>query len=348
MLNFHLHHFGHNAVRLKPLLNLVGDRLYSLPMLVLYLTDGCNSKCATCDIWKNPRRNMPMQLVRELVDTAAEIGTRWVLFSGGEAMQHPQWAEIARLFKEKNIRVMLLTNGLLVRKQAKDIGETIDDLFVSLDGGNAATYEAIRGVDAFDLILQGICEVAKQGIPVSTRTTVQRANFREIPQITDVALAAGASQVSFLAMDTSNPYAFGERNLNLQDDWTQEEDRELETVLDDFTVSHAQAFTDGKIAESPAKLRRILLDYVSGKETFAAPRCNAPHFSTVVEVDGTVRPCYFLPSYGRLKPQGEKLTDVVNTSAAQQLRHAYRTGQRAECARCVCPLYRGARSLVTM
>lgn len=333
-------------MRLKPLLNLVGDTLYSLPLLILYLTDGCNSKCATCDIWKNPRRNMPMALARELADTAAEIGTRWVLLSGGEAMQHPQWAEIATMFKQRGIRVMLLTNGLLVRKQAEHVIASVDDLFVSLDGGDAPTYEAIRGVDAFDLVLEGMSAVAKQGIPVSTRTTVQRATFHQLPLITDVALNAGAKQVSFLAMDTSNPFAFGERDLAANDLWTPDDIAALEMTLNEFAVSHAAHFADGKIAESPAKLRRILLDFVRGD--FDAPRCNAPHFSAVVDVDGTLRPCYFLPAYGRLKPQGEGLMTALNTSAAQQLRQAYRTGKRPECARCVCPMYRGARALVTM
>ena len=103
--------------RAKRLLNLTGDKLYSLPLLILYLTDGCNSRCATCDIWQNPRRNMPMQLVDSIVDTVNELGIRWVLLSGGEAMQHPQWAEISQKFRAQGVHVMLLTNGLLLKKQ---------------------------------------------------------------------------------------------------------------------------------------------------------------------------------------------------------------------------------------
>ena len=51
----------------KRLLNLVSDRLHALPLVVLYLTDGCNSRCVTCDIWRNPRRNMKMEMVEEIV-----------------------------------------------------------------------------------------------------------------------------------------------------------------------------------------------------------------------------------------------------------------------------------------
>jgi len=40
--------------------------------------------------------------------------------------------------------------------------------------------------------------------------------------------------------------------------------------------------------------------------------------------------------------------EAINTSAAQALREAYRTGKRAECERCVCPLYKGPRALLRM
>src|SRR5690606_19544897 len=99
-------------MRPKHLLNLVSDRLHTLPLVVLYLTDGCNSRCVTCDIWRNPRRNMKMELVDEIAGACAELGVRWVLLSGGEAMQHPHWPEIARRFRDQGIYTMLLTNGL--------------------------------------------------------------------------------------------------------------------------------------------------------------------------------------------------------------------------------------------
>ena len=85
---------------------------------------------------------------------------------------------------------MLLTNGLLLRKQIDEVLASVDEVIVSLDGGTAATYEAIRGVDGFDLILDGIRQVRAGGMPVTTRTTVQRANYREIPQIIEAAKAA--------------------------------------------------------------------------------------------------------------------------------------------------------------
>ncbi len=343
-------------MQIKHLLNLVGHQLATLPLMVVYITDGCNSRCTMCDIWHNPRRNMSMDLVDELVQQAQKLQTRWVLLSGGEAMQHPAWHEIANRFRSAGIRTMLLTNGLLIKKQIDRFAGNVDDLIVSLDGGTAQTYETIRGVDAFELVLQGIKLAKSEGLAVTTRSTIQRQNFREMPDMIRMALSAGAESVSFLAIDVSNPFAFGERfdeAISLTDTiqaLTHDDVVELEQIIDRLEVDFADEFRRGQIVESPEKLRRILVNYfraLLGEETFASPRCNAPHFSTVIEVDGTLRPCYFLPAYGQLK-RDDSLSTVMNNDSALTLRAAYANGKRDECTHCVCPLYKGPRSLLGM
>ncbi len=334
------------------------DRLLALPLVVVYLTDGCNSRCVTCDIWKNPRRNMRMELVEEIAASFRSLQVRWVLLSGGEAMQHPHWPEIARRFRAEGVHVMLLTNGLLLKKQIADVLASVDEVIVSLDGGTAKTYHQIRGVDGFELVMEGIRLVREGGLPVTTRTTVQQANFREIPQIIEVGLAADVNTISFLTVDVSNPIAFGLRfetdpTLNLMnphqppaDALTPDNIRELGEILDEVESKYAAVW--GRIAESPQKLRNMLTYFqaVLGESGFDPPRCNAPHISTVIQVDGTLQPCYFLPAYDKLN--GQTLDEAINAPTALALRKAYRTGQRAECERCVCPLYKGARSLIKM
>ena len=45
---------------------------------------------------------------------------------------------------------------------------------------------------------------------------------------------------------------------------------------------------------------------------------------------------------------GDALGTIINGDAALALRRAYQAGERAECGRCVCPLYRGPRALLRM
>jgi MoaA/NifB/PqqE/SkfB family radical SAM enzyme len=348
-------------MNVRPLLNLVSDRLRALPLVVLYITDGCNSRCATCDIWQLPRRNMDMALVADLARAFPALGVRQVVLSGGEAMQHPRWPEIAQRFRAAGAKVMLLTNGLMLKKQSAAVIDSVDALTVSLDGGTAETYLAIRGVDALGVILEGMAQIARTGVPISTRTTVQRRNFREMPLIVDVAKGAGVRNVSFLGVDVSNTEAFGPRfasdaALSLQPmsaappspALTIDDLPAFATVLDDLERHHAADFASGLIAESPAKLRQLHAYFaaLNGLGVFPAPRCNAPHVSSVIEVDGSVRPCFFLPKVGHTAEHANGVKGVINSADAIAMRRQYRSGERPECARCVCPLYRGPRALL--
>jgi MoaA/NifB/PqqE/SkfB family radical SAM enzyme len=324
----------------------------------------------TCDIWRNPRRNMKLELIDSIASEVRPLSVRWVVLSGGEAMQHPEWDTIARRFRAEGARVLLLTNGLLLRRQIDAVLASVDEVIVSLDGGTAETYEAIRGVDGFDLIFDGIRLIRAGGIPVTTRTTVQRANFREIPQIIEVGRAADVNSISFLTVDVSNPFAFGNRfeadpsliaSMSAPVEHrppamalTADDIPELKKVLDDVEMRFSDDFASGRIAESPEKLRRMLgyFGAVIGQDDYPHVRCNAPHLSAVIEVDGRLRPCYFLPTMGKVNGvpprEAAPLRAAINTPEALDLRRAYQRGERAECRSCVCPLHKGARSLLRM
>ncbi|MCS6835326.1 MAG: radical SAM protein [Anaerolineae bacterium] len=354
--------------RWRAVRNLQGDRLSALPLLVVYLTDGCNSKCVTCDIWRSPRRNMPLALAESLAAEAQALGTRWVLLSGGEAMQHPDWPRIAQMFRQTGARVLLLTNGLLLKRQIEATLASVDEVILSLDGAQASTYAAVRGVDGLALVLEGLRLLRQNGMSVTTRTTVQRANYAELGQIIDLGLAYDVTTISFLALDVSNREAFGPRTGLIPLDSVSVDDprslsalppgalsvqdcEALADLIDALARDYAPHFAQGRIAESPDKLRRTLLSYfraLHGLEVYPAPPCNAPHFSVVVECDGRIRPCYFLPTVGQLRPDEPALSQALNADDALAMRRAYRQGQRPECGRCVCPLYKSARGLWSM
>ncbi len=303
-----------------------------------------------CDIWRNPRHNMDLALVDSLLSAAKQMGVRWLLISGGEATQHPEWATIARRFRDQDIYVMLLTNALHLERQADAVADSVDEVIVSLDAGTAPTYRQIRGVDGFERVLDGVRAVRGRDVAVTTRTTVQRQNYAELPQIIEAGLAADVNAISFLAVDVSSEVAFGDRVENPYSPALTSADVDaFADVLDHVEKMHADAFNSGRIAESPAKLRRMLRYFraVNGETTFDGPRCNAPHISTVVEVDGRVRPCYFLPEIGQLDASTD-LPTLLNSPAGAAMRAAYQTGKRPECARCVCPLYKGPRALARL
>ena len=317
--------------------------LRSLPLVTLYLTERCNSRCVSCDYWRHGEKDMTLEAVTRWLPDFAALGTRTVLVSGGEPLLNPEWPQIARLLRSRGLKLMLLSSGLSLAKHAAQVADSFESVTVSMDGTCAATYAAIRGLDAFDTVCDGVRAVARQGLPVSLRVTVQRANFRELPAFVTLARELGASGVSFLAADVSNPHAFG-RSVpqGIADDIALRPGDlpEFDRVLDDMALEHAADFLSGFIAENPDKLRRIRDYYaaICGQGAFPAVRCNAPEFSAVIEANGAVRPCFFIPGTGA--NAGARLGAALNDPLMKRLRADIRDRRRGECARCVCSMWR--------
>jgi len=317
------------------------DPRMQLPLITLYLTERCNSRCVTCDYWRHGRQDASLASVQRLLPDLATLGTRVALLSGGEPLLNPEWPAITTLLRSRGIECWLLTSGLSLAKHAQRVAAEFRAVTVSLDGTCAQTYAAIRGLDAFDKVCEGIRAAVAAGAAVGLRVTLQRANYRELPRFVSLALELGVAQVSFLAVDVSNPHAFARH-----DDFSQglalapEDLPEFDALLADLERDHAAAFRRGFIAESPAKLRR-LHDYFAalrGLGSFPPVRCNAPEFSAVVGVDGRIAPCFFIAA---AEPGGATgLRATLASEASSGLRADIRAGRRRECERCVCSMWR--------
>jgi Fe-coproporphyrin III synthase len=284
-----------------------------------------------------------------LLPSLARLQTQLVLVSGGEPLIHPQWAEIAQLLRDHGLHLWLLTAGLSLAKHARRAAQLFDAITVSLDGADGPTYAEIRGLDAFDNVCAGIEACADVGMPVGLRTTLQKANYRQLPQLIALARRLRARQISFLAVDVANPHAFGRtegvsNTLALaRDDLT-----ELERILTAVEQDYAADFRSGFIAESPRKLRQIHQYFaaVCGAGTYPPVRCNAPEVSAVIDAQGHVSPCFFIPGPADAKSRlAADFEQTLNAPAMMALRRDIRAGSRPECVRCVCSLWREPDSL---
>lgn len=313
-----------------------------MPLVTLYLTERCNSRCVTCDYWRHGRVDASLDLVQRLLPSLVSLSTRVALISGGEPLLNPQWHEIASLLKGVGIKPWLLTSGLSLAKHAERVSRVFDAVTVSLDGTNPRTYQAIRGLDAFDTVCSGIRAAVSAGSKVGLRVTLQRANYRELPAFVELAHELGVNYISFLAVDIANPHAFGR---------TEDFSSDLALGVDDLPVfgdliaqlevRGAADFASGFIAESPAKLRRLQQYFaaVMGRAPYPAVRCNAPELSAVVGVKGAVQPCFFIAGPAQAANDSD-LESVLNQPAMVRLRDSIRAGERPECVGCVCSLYR--------
>lgn len=295
-----------------------------------------------CDIWKDPTESelSVQDLERHLTDIEA-LDVRWVVFSGGEPLMHPDLFRLSDMLRSRNIRVTLLSTGLLLNRYAEQIATRIDDVIVSLDGP-AHVHDQIRRVPgAFSHLEQGVRAIhdVNSAFPVSARCTIQRLNHSSPSETVQVAKRLGIRSISFLAADLTseafNRFQPWEVYRQAQVALTLEEivrlARELEAVIEDWQGT-------GFVAESAEKLRRIPQHFRAqlGLARPEAPRCNAPWVSAVVEANGTVRPCFFHRPIGSLK--SHTLLQVLNSFEAQQFRASLDVATNPICGRCVCSL----------
>jgi len=323
------------------------SRLERLPLVTLYRTERCNSRCVTCDYWRHGRVDMNLDAVQRLLPSLQQLGTQVALLSGGEPLLNPEWPAIAGSLRDAGLKVWLLTSGLSLAKHARRAAGVFDAITVSLDGADRDTYRAIRGLDAFENVCDGIRAAAEHGVAAGLRVTLQRANFRQLPAFVSLALHLSARQVSFLAVDVANPHAFGRTDDFSSDLALRAEDLPvMEKLLDAMESDYAAEFRSGFIAENPAKLRRILQYFgaIHGTSPYPLVRCNAPEFSAVVGATGLVQPCFFIsgPAEAGARPGAalENLASTINGEAMRALRASIRAGGRSECKTCVCSMWR--------
>ncbi len=312
-----------------------------LPLISIYLTERCNSRCVTCDYWRHGRTDATLESVQRLLPDLRTFGTRVALLSGGEPLLNPEWPQIAATLRAAGIRLWLLTSGLSLAKHALHVSKLFDSVTVSLDGTCPTTYRAIRGLDAFENVCAGIRAMAATGVPVSLRVTLQRANYHELPEFVTLAHALGVSQISFLAVDVGNAHAFARTEVVSPTLALERADlQRLAGLIDDLERECRADFESKFIAESPARLRR-LHDYFAallGAAPFPVVRCNAPEFSAVVTATGSVAPCFFIASPGI--DTGSGLASGLADPRMRALRATIAAGGRAECERCVCSMWR--------
>lgn len=318
------------------------DAARQLPLVTLYLTERCNSRCVTCDYWRHGRRDATLADVRRLLPELRQLGTRMALLSGGEPLLNPEWQQIAELLRDAGIECWLLTSGLSLAKHARRATDLFQAITVSLDGTNASTYAAIRGLDAFDKVCSGIRMAVGQGATVTLRVTLQRSNYQELPRFVELAAGLGVTQVSFLAVDVGNAHAFarvGEVAGGLA--LSAEDLPRLDALIDEVESEHAALFQRGFIAESPARLRQLRQYFgaLLGRNVFPTVRCNAPDFSAVVGVDGRISPCFFIAGPAE-QGSGSSFAQRLASAPFARQRDAIRAGEHRECQRCVCSLHR--------
>lgn len=327
-------------------INRMSNRVGRVPILVLLPHSRCNCRCLMCDIWRANKnlQELSPEFIGRHVEAMQDLGVRWIVLSGGEALMHANLWNLCEQLSCLNAKITLLSTGLLLERNVAEIAEWIDEVIVSLDGSDSV-HDRIRNIPrAYEKLRDGVAAL-RNGAPdvdIGARCVLQRENYFDFRGIVKAAKELRLDWISFLAADVSSE-AFNrpggwpdERKTEVR--LTPDQCDELENTIRQSAIEFAHHYKSVFIAESPEKLLRIVQYYraINGDATFAKQKCNAPWVSAVVEPDGQVRPCYFHKSYGQLAEGG--LAELINSPAAIAFRRNLDVNKDPVCQRCVCTL----------
>jgi MoaA/NifB/PqqE/SkfB family radical SAM enzyme len=317
----------------------------SLPVLVVHAHTSCNCRCLMCDIWKtSPGKALHARDLQPHLESIRRLGVRWIVFSGGEPLMNPDLPQLCAMLQREQIRLTLLTTGLLLGKNADQVAASFDDVIVSLDGP-PPVHDAIRRVaGAFSLLRAGVEALRERRVNfhITARTVVQKANHASLRETARAARSLKLDAISFLAADLTST-AFNrplvwpvarQEEVGLSVTELQVLESEIELLIQESS----QDWEDGFLSEAPDKLRRIARHFgvQLGLKKSESPVCNAPWVSAVLETDGTVRPCFFHQAIGNLHEHS--LENIINSKSAQDFRKELDIPNNPICNRCICSL----------
>jgi radical SAM protein with 4Fe4S-binding SPASM domain len=176
----------------------VGKKEYTPRLIFWEVTKGCNLRCihcrATATELMSPN-DLPTEKALDIISQVAGFGNPILVLSGGEPLYRADIFELAKYATSRGLRVALATNGTLV---TKDVAQKIKDagikrVSISLDGSDAATHDAFRGIPgAFDAAIYGMKNLQALGVSVQINTTIARHNAHQLPAVLDLARNLGA------------------------------------------------------------------------------------------------------------------------------------------------------------
>ena len=166
------------------------------------LTYRCNLRCVHCYAGHLTSRRaceadeLGTAQVLRLLSGAAASGCLTLLFSGGEPMVRPDFAEVYRAARRLGMLVTVFSNATMLSDEV--LGALVEypplKVEVSVYGASEAVYERVAGVPgSFRRAWQGIDRLTAAGVRVGLKTMILRENAREVAAVEETARRLGMS-----------------------------------------------------------------------------------------------------------------------------------------------------------
>lgn len=146
-----------------------------------HVTQACQLECVHCYADSGPdvdrHRELPPERWRTLIGDFAAQGGQKVLFTGGEALVYKGCLDLLAFARECGLEVTLFSNGILVPRFINGIAKGATQVQISIDGPDAASNDAIRGLGSYAGAVRAIDALLDAGVKTSISTSVMNENW---------------------------------------------------------------------------------------------------------------------------------------------------------------------------
>lgn len=275
------------------------------------VTTDCNLQCQHCYATAGARGTHELSTAeaKQAIDEFARAGVTIIAFSGGEPLVRDDIFDLTSHAAARGMYVAMATNGTLISdataKKMKQHG--VEFLQISLDGVNAETHDAFRGVQgAFHRTVRGIKNAVARDFFVEISTTVTSHNYRELPDIIDFSEHLGADWfMAYNFVPTGRGSHIAETDLSprqredmlhmLWEELKKDRDINVLSTAPQFARVALQQEGDAEERTVPTHFYNpILGGQLAGLAEFIGG-CGAGRFYMAMKANGDLQPCVFFP-----------------------------------------------------
>jgi radical SAM protein with 4Fe4S-binding SPASM domain len=252
-----------------------GFHLDTPPLVWLELTRRCNLTCPHCYIEGGaPRENeMPASEFYRLLDEFAEMGVWAIAFTGGEPTLHPEFGNLVRYARKKQLLVGIATNGMFLTPELLD-SLPRDGVIISVSLDNLH----VGGSREFRVATNAILRSQNSGFLTNVMTNSNSININELGSLMDWAEAHGVSVRSV----PFSPLGRGKQH------------RHLENSTDDVELAAKFWMRECEWEHEYHKKAGLCVGIIFNYGLslgYMTSRCSSGRFLCYICADGTVYPC---------------------------------------------------------
>ena len=210
--------------------------------ITLELTQRCPNRCIHCSSLSCPEAMtcLPLDIVKEVIDDAKELGVGTICISGGEPFLYQELLEVVDYIHEHGLQTYIYSSGVTyVDEKPSSVPSAllttlvgkIEKLIVNVEAADSKTYDEIMGTSfgGFEMMKQTIQAAIGMGIVVEAHMVPMKINYKLIPEVIALCKMLGVSRISFLRLvNQGRTLEYSEKTLLSPDEYFCVQDKLLE------------------------------------------------------------------------------------------------------------------------